>query len=47
MISATSQMGRRFSSGVPHDLMEAGAIKTVTSTVALIEVLVQPLAKGE
>jgi predicted nucleic acid-binding protein len=29
------------------DLMEAGAIKAVTSTVTLVEVLVQPLAKGE
>lgn len=29
------------------DLMEAGAIQAVTSTVTLIEVLVQPLAKGE
>ncbi len=29
------------------DLMEARAIQTVTSTVTLIEVLVQPLAKGE
>jgi predicted nucleic acid-binding protein len=29
------------------DLMEAGAIQTVTSTVTLIEVLTQPLAKGE
>ncbi|MGH9429491.1 MAG: type II toxin-antitoxin system VapC family toxin, partial [Terriglobia bacterium] len=29
------------------DLMEAGAIKAVTSTVTLIEVLVQPLTKGK
>ena len=29
------------------DLMEAGAIRAVTSTVTLIEVLVQPLTKGE
>ena len=28
------------------DLMEAGAIQVVTSTVTLIEVLVQPLTKG-
>ncbi|MGH7963595.1 MAG: type II toxin-antitoxin system VapC family toxin [Candidatus Binatia bacterium] len=28
-------------------LMEVGAIKAVTSTVTLIEVLVQPLVKGE
>ena len=29
------------------DSMEAGAIQTVTSVVTLIEVLTQPLAKGE
>jgi predicted nucleic acid-binding protein len=29
------------------DLMEVGAIQAVTSTVTLIEVLVQPLIKGE
>jgi predicted nucleic acid-binding protein len=29
------------------DCMEAGTIQAVTSTVTLIEVLVQPLAKGE
>jgi predicted nucleic acid-binding protein len=29
------------------DLMEAGAIQTVTSVITFIEVLTQPLAKGE
>lgn len=33
--------------GEAFDLMEAGAIQAVTSTVTLIEVLVQPLVKGE
>ena len=29
------------------DCMEVGAVQAVTSTVTLVEVLVQPLAKGE